>query len=265
MEGLLMRYGYDFRSYSEVSINRRLLVILAKKNTNSLLDILREAIHSPEYFRSILPMLTINTTEFFRDPGFFRSLREEVFPVLASYARPRIWIAGCSTGEEVFSLCILLKEADLLGRSTIYATDISPEVIAKAKAGIYHLESLKTFAKNYSQASGLEAPASYYNSEYGLVKFDPELIKNVVFSEHNLVTDSNFTEAHLILCRNVLIYFNKDLQNRVLNLFSECLVTKGFLGLGSKESLRFSFCIFCVYENLLKSVTGYGKSGFVCD
>lgn len=240
LSGILMRYGYDFRGYSEASLHRRMSAVLTKTGKESLLDVLKDILRSPEVFRSVLPLLTIGTTEFFRDPAFFKALKEEVFPVLASYPRLRIWIAGCSTGEEVISLSILLKEASLLGRSTIYATDINPVVLAKAKSGIYPLESLKTFAKNYAQAGGKHIPTEYYSSDYGLVKFNPELIRNVVFSEHNLATDSNFTEAHLILCRNVIIYFNKDLQGRVLGLFASSLIKKGFLGLGSKESLRFS-------------------------
>lgn len=240
LNGILLRYGYDFRSYSEASLHRRLSAILLKTNQESLLDVLKEALKSSDYFRNILPLLTIGTTEFFRDPSFFKSLKEEVLPVLASYPRLRIWIAGCSTGEELISLCILLKESNLLSRSTIYATDINPVVLAKAKSGIYPLEALKTFAKNYAQSGGEHIPTEYYSSDYGLVKFDQELLQNVVFSEHNLATDSAFTEAHLILCRNVIIYFNRELQNRVLNLFSASLIKKGFLGLGSKESLRFS-------------------------
>ena len=229
LEGIFLRYGYDFRGYSEASMTRRLVQVLTKNKEQSLLTVLANALSSKDYFREILPLLTINTTEFFRDPLFFKAIRENVLPVLASYPSLRVWVAGCSTGEEVISVAILLQEAGLLNRSVIYATDINPLVLTQAKQGIFPIDSLKTFAKNYSIASGLHAPTQYYFADYGAAKFDPELLENVVFSEHNLVTDSGFVEAHLILCRNVMIYFSKATQNRVFQLFTESLIDKGFL------------------------------------
>lgn len=239
-EGLLLRYGYDFRQYSEASLNRRLGTILIRTRAESLLEVLQRALKSPEYFREILPLLTVNTTDFFRDPSFFRALRESVFPVLKTYPSLRIWSAGCSTGEEIVSLAILLEEEGLLDRTTIYASDISPTMIKHAKEGIYDVHAIQNFAKNYGLASGLRAPSDYYTADYGLVRFAPRLFQSVVFADHNLATDSTFLEAHFICCRNVLIYFNRELQNRVIDLFRRSLVHRGFLGIGSKESLRFS-------------------------
>lgn len=240
LEGIVMKYGYDFREYAEASLNRRLVNLLSRFRTESLLDILKSAVQDPAVFQQILPALTINTTEFFRDPHFFKALRSEVFPILKTYPKLSIWVAGCSTGEEVLSLSIALKEEGLLSRSTIHATDINPSVIKTAKEGIYPAASIQLFNRNYTQAGGTQSPSEYYATEYGLVRFHRDLFQNVVFSEHNLATDSVFTEAHLILCRNVLIYFTRELQNRAFDLFARSLVFKGFLGIGTKESIRFS-------------------------
>lgn len=240
LEGIFLRYGYDFRQYAEASLDRRLAALLSRFQTPSLLEILRRVLESHDIFREVLPYLTINTTEFFRDPAFFRSLREKVFPWLRTYTKIMIWTAGCSTGEEVLSLAIALNEENLLKRTIIHATDINPDVIKAAKFGIFELSNMQTYNKNYVEAGGAESPSHYYTAEYGLARFDPMLLQNVVFSEHNLVTDAPFIEAHLIICRNVLIYFNQSLQNRAFNLFVSSLAPKGFLGIGSKESLRFS-------------------------
>jgi len=240
LEGIFLKYGHDFRQYSGASLDRRLDSLLDRFSTESLLPVLHQVLESPAKFRDILPQLTVNTTEFFRDPFFFKALREKIFPVLKTYPSLRIWSAGCSSGEELVSLAILLEEEGLLSRSTIFATDINPEVLKKAREGIYDSKAIQSFNKNYATASGLTTPSDYYSAEYGLVKFKPELLQNVVFSEHNLATDSVFMEAHLILCRNVMIYFSKELQERVLKLFLDSLVTRGFLAIGSKESLRFS-------------------------
>jgi chemotaxis protein methyltransferase CheR len=240
LEGIFLKYGYDFRQYSEASFDRRLKNILTKFELNSLLEVLQKAITSPSFFREMIPHLTINTTEFFRDPLFFKSLREKVFPVLKTYPTINIWLAGCSSGEEILSIAILLKEENLYNRSTIYATDINAEVLKKARGGIYEMSTVQNFVKNYVTAGGKKSSSEYYTAEYGLVRFDPSLRENVVFSEHNLVTDSVFAEVHLIICRNVLIYFSRELQDRVFNLFSKSLIYRGFLGIGTKESLRLS-------------------------
>lgn len=240
LEGIFIKYGYDFRQYSEASMDRRLNYLLNRYQLSSLLQVLHKAIEDTQFFREILPSLTINTTEFFRDPFFFKSIREQVIPVLKTYPTLNIWIAGCSTGEEVISLAIILKEEGLLNRTTIHATDINPEVLKKARDAIYESSAVQNFVKNYVASGGNRSSSEYYTAEYGLVRFDPSLLENVVFSEHNLATDSVFTEAHLILCRNVLIYFSRELQNRVFNLYSQSLVYRGFLGIGTKESLRLS-------------------------
>lgn len=240
LEGIFMRYGYDFRQYAEASLDRRLASLLTQHNMTSLVELLKHVLESVDAFRDILPSLTIKTTEFFRDPTFFRSLRETVFPVLKTYPRIVIWTAGCSTGEEILSLAIALKEENLLNRATIHATDINPKVLKTAKEGIYDISLISSFNKNYVAAGGSHSPSEYYTAEYGLARFNPKLLENIVFSEHNLVTDAPFIEAHLILCRNVLIYFNRELQERAFKLFARSLVFRGFLGIGSKESIRYS-------------------------
>lgn len=240
LEGIAMKYGYNFQQYSEASMYRRLERLVEKNKSKNLLSLLSEALDSKEVFSQILPQLTINTTEFFRDPLFFRSLRHSVVPVLKTFPSVVIWIAGCSTGEEVLSLSIMLKEENIFNKCTIYATDINPQVLKTAKAGIYDSSAMSVFNKNYALAGGRMSPSDYYTADYGLVRFDSKLLSNVVFSEYNLVTDAPFIEANLILCRNVLIYFNRDLQNRVIDLFIKSLNRSGFLGVGTKESVKFT-------------------------
>lgn len=239
-EGIFLKYGYDFRQYAAASLDRRLAFILDKFKVDSPLLLLKQALDSSDAYREILNNLTIHTSEFFRDPHFFRSLREQVLPILKTYSKLNIWVAGCSTGEEVISLAIMLREEGLQERSTIYATDINSHVLKIAEQAIYELPRLKNFNKNYVASGGTQTPSQYYSAEYGHIRFDPTLLRNVVFSQHNLATDANFIEAHLILCRNVLIYFNSDLQNRVFRLFARSLAFRGFLGIGTKETLQFS-------------------------
>lgn len=239
-EGILLKYGYDFRQYAEASLDRRLQYILSIYQMKSLLDLLQVALKSPEEFRKILNHITINTTQFFRDPQFYKTLREQVIPVLKTYSQIQIWSAGCSSGEEVISLAIILKEEGLLSRTTIHATDINAQVLKTARDGIYDNSCILDFNRSYSMAGGTSSPSDYYSADYGLVRFNRDLLENVIFAEHNLATDFHFVEAHLILCRNVFIYFTKELQNRALELFSKSLVHKGFLAIGPKETLRFS-------------------------
>ncbi len=240
LEGVFLKYGYDFRHYSEASFDRRLLAILVNERCESLLQLLQQIINDREHFRRVLSQLTIRTTEFFRDPLFFKTIREKVFPFLATYPSLQIWVAGCSTGEELYSLAILLKEEKLYEKATIFATDINPLSMQKAKEGIYDNRVVQAFTKQYIASGGKNPASNYYTSNYGSAIFDSSLRENVVFSEHNLATDGPFAECQLILCRNVLIYFNQDLQNRVFKLFQDSLMEKGFLGIGSKEDLRFS-------------------------
>lgn len=240
LEGIFLKHGYDFRQYAEASLNRRLSSLIEKHNPKDLLEILSRVLQEPEFFQEILPFMTIGTTDFFRDPLFFRSLRENVFPVLKTYSRLTLWIAGCSTGEEVLSLAILLKEENLLQNTTLYATDINPQALKTARSGIYEISAIKNFQKNYVEAGGRQSPSDYFTADYGLARFDPKLLENVVFSEHNLIADAPFIEAHLVTCRNVLIYFNRELQDRAFDLFAKSLIYKGYLGIGSKETLRFA-------------------------
>lgn len=242
LEGIFLKYGFDFRKYTEASVTRRIEVILAKHGISTEADLLARLLNDEEFFKKIMPLFTVNTSEMFRDPTFFKALRTQVIPVLRTYPNLNIWIAGCSTGEEVYSLEILLHEEGLLERSTIYATDINPLALKKAQDGVYDLEAIRVFTKNYVESGGTKSPSDYYTVHYNRARMIPELRERVVFSEHNMATGEGFVEAHLILCRNVLIYFNRELQERVFKLFYQSLASRAFLGLGSKESIRFSAC-----------------------
>lgn len=252
LEGIFMKYGYDFRQYSEASLNRRLQDVVNRNPDKHLLDILKACLESSPVFESVLPLLTIGTTEFFRDPKFFRALRETVIPVLKTYPRLNFWCAGCSTGEEPLSLAILLHEEGLLSRSTIYATEINPVSLKKARDGIYPGHDMRLFARNYAMAGGKASPSDYYIAEYGLVRFSAAIRDKIVYSVHNLATDAAFTEAHLVLCRNVLIYFDKRLQDRSLKLFVDSMAYRGFLAIGTKEAIRFS-AVNAAFEPVEKS------------
>ena len=240
LEGIYQKYGYDFRNYSQASVRRRLKLKLNSSNLPSYSDMLHKVLYEKDFFDSLLLDLTINVTEMFRDPTFYKALRSDIVPILKTYPHIKIWHAGCSTGEEVYSMAILLDEEGLLKRSLIYATDINELVLAKAKEGIFPLEKIKEYTTNYQRAGGTESFAEYYTASYDAVIMKKRLKDKIVFSQHNLATDGIFTEAHLIVCRNVLIYFNKELQNKVLGLFKDSLIRKGVLALGSKETIKFS-------------------------
>lgn len=239
-EAIYHQYGYDFRNYAESSFQRRIQAAMARREMHDGFEFLRRIVKEPDFFRKLLPELTVSTTELFRDPEMFKALREKIFPVLRTYPHLNIWVAGCSTGEEVYSLSILLNEEGLAKRSTIYATDINPLALDKARKGVYSLQAFRSFVKNYTLAGGQQAPSDYYIAEYSTGRFHSQLRENVVFEEHNLVTDQSFREMHLIMCRNVLIYFNRELHDKVLQLFYDSLVSRGFLVLGTKETIRFS-------------------------
>ena len=244
VEGLILdiksSYGYDFSGYSRASIYRRIKRFLTNKNLNSLEELKKAVFNDSFYFESFLQEITVNVTEMFRDPAFFLSLRKNVLPILSTYPHIKIWDAGCSTGEELFSLAILLQEEGLLDRTRIYATDINQKVLKQAKEGIFPATQLPANLAGYQASGGKKEFSSYYISNYGSLKFNSSLIKNVIFYPHNLATDSSFNEFHLILCRNVLIYFTKELQERVFHLFNESLVRLGYLALGKKETLSMS-------------------------
>ncbi len=233
------RYGYDFSEYSEASILRRINRFSDIHKIQNYFDLRHQLLNEPALFSDFVLEVTVNTTEMFRDPAFFLSMKEKVFPGLATYPHCKIWHAGCSTGEEVYSMAIMLKE-NKLNKATIYATDINSEVIDQAREATYPMKLLKEYTGNYIKAGGTHSFSDYYTAHYNMAVFSSALRKNVVFSVHNLVSDGSFNEFNLIVCRNVLIYFNKELQERVLKLFYESLAPLGYLALGPKESLYFS-------------------------
>ena len=239
LEAIFNKYGYDFRNYSKAHIKRRILHRLSISGLDNISAMTHKAIYDKNFASQILLDFSINVTEMFRDPDFYTFIRKEVIPILKTYPFTKIWHAGCATGEEVYSMAILLKEENLYDRTQIYATDFNAKVIKSAKEGIYSIKNIKDFTRNYQKAGGKESFSDYYTANYDSVIIDNSLKKNIVFSEHNLVTDSVFAEVNMIICRNVLIYFNRDLQNKVLNLFNDSLVPGGILGLGTKESLQF--------------------------
>ncbi|CAN5378731.1 chemotaxis protein CheR [soil metagenome] len=240
MEAIYLRYSYDFRDYSGASQKRRVLYALAQLGCPTISELQSRVLHDPGAFQQVLQYLTIPVSEMFRDPGVFLALRQQVAPYLRTYASLKVWIAGCSTGEEVYSLAILLREEGLLERSLIYATDINPASLDKARQGIFPLASIRGYTANYQQSGGRQAFTDYYSAAYDAAIFDKSLRENITFADHSLATDSVFSETQLVLCRNVLIYFNKKLQGRALGLFHESLGHRGFLCLGSKESIDFS-------------------------
>jgi chemotaxis protein methyltransferase CheR len=240
MEAVYLKYSHDFRNYSGASQKRRVLYALQQLDCPTVSALQERVLHEPTTFAQLLQFLTIPVSEMFRDPEFFLALRQQAVPLLRTYPSLKIWLAGCSTGEEVYSLAILLKEEGLLERSIIYATDINPQSLEKAKRGVFPLESVRKYTHSYQQSGGTQAFSDYYTAAYDAALFDRSLCENVTFADHSLATDSVFAETHLICCRNVLIYFNKKLQDRALGLFHESLCRRGFLGLGSKESIDFS-------------------------
>ena len=239
LEGIYRQYGFDFRSYAYASIRRRLWKRIEAEGLTSVSALQERVLHEPEMMEKLLLDLSINVTAMFRDPGFYVAFRNKVVPLLRTYPFIRLWHAGCSTGEEVFSMAILLREEGLYERARIYATDINEVVLQRAKAGIFPIDRMQEYTENYIRAGGKRSFSEYYTAKYGGALFDQSLTKNVVFSQHNLVTDKSFSEFNVILCRNVLIYFDKELQTKVHELFYDSLGMFGILCLGSKESMRF--------------------------
>jgi chemotaxis protein methyltransferase CheR len=240
LEALYQRYHYDFRHYARASIKRRLVQARAQLGFGSISALQDQVLHDPSMLPRLLDYLTVQVSEMFRDPSYFRALREKVLPHLRTYPSLKVWIAGCSTGEELYSLAILFREEGLYQRTLFYATDINPEALSAAEAGVYSLDRIQKFTENHQKSGGKSSLSDYYTADYGRAAFDKTLRERVVFSDHSLVTDSVFAEMHLISCRNVMIYFDRPLQDRAIGLFRDSLTRKGFLGLGSKESLRFS-------------------------
>ncbi|MBW8683747.1 CheR family methyltransferase [Chitinophaga rhizophila] len=235
-----LQYGYDFTGYAQASIKRRLLRFMGHMRLTSVFELKHRLVNDQDFFARLVQYITVNVTEMFRDPLFYKTLREQVLPKLAAYPNIKIWHAGCSTGEEVFSMAILLHEAGLLSRTKIYATDLNPSNLDKAMTGILALDNMKDFTQNYIQSGGLADFSNYYTARYDNVLIKKELRQQIVFFQHNLVTDKVFNEFQLICCRNVFIYFNRDLQNTVLQLFYDSLSPRGYLGMGIKETMRFA-------------------------
>ncbi len=240
LEAIYRKYHYDFREYANASLKRRLAAAMIRFNCSTLSQLQQRLLHEPLVFPVLLDYLTVQVSEMFRDPSYFLALREQVVPILRTYPSLKIWVAGCSTGEEVYSLAILLREEGLLSRSLIYATDINPQALQRAEAGVFDIDRMPGFTESHRKSGGHSSLSDYYTAAFGRAAMDKSLKKHIVFSDHSLATDSVFAEVQLVSCRNVLIYFTRELQDRALGLFADALCRKGFLGLGSKESLRFS-------------------------
>ena len=249
LEGVFRHYGFDFRSYAYASIRRRLWKRIESEALHSISELQALVLHDNDAMERLLLDLSVSVTAMFRDPGFYEVFRTDVIPLLRTYPFIRIWHAGCSTGEEVYSMAILLHEEGLYDRARIYATDINDVVLQQAKAGIFPLNRMQEYTENYIRAGGKQSFSEYYTAKYDGALFSPSLTRNIVFSQHNLVTDRSFSEFNVIFCRNVLIYFDRELQDHVHALFYESLSMFGVLALGSKETLRFSKYEPC-YEKL---------------
>ena len=258
LEGVFRHYGFDFRAYAYASIRRRLWKRVEGEELHSISALQAKILHDQEAMERLLLDLSVNVTAMFRDPTFYREFRAKVIPLMRTYPFIRIWHAGCSTGEEVFSMAILLEEEGLYDRARLYATDINDVVLQRAKQGIFPLDRMQEYTDNYMKAGGTRSFSEYYTAKYDGALFTPSLTRNIVFSQHNLVTDRSFAEFHVIFCRNVLIYFDKTLQNRVHSLFYDSLVMFGIMALGSKESLKFSQYEPC-YERLSETEKLYRK------
>ncbi|MCY1667179.1 CheR family methyltransferase [Rhizobium sp. SL86] len=240
LDALYHRYHYDFRNYAMASIRRRLRQAREQLGYPTISALQESALHDPDILPILLRYLTVQVSEMFRDPSYFQAIREKVIPHLRTYPSLKIWIAGCSSGEELYSFVILFREEGLEERTIFYATDINPEALAQAESGIYDLERIRLFTENHRRAGGKTSLSDYYHSGYNRCVFDKSLRRQVVFSDHSLVTDQVFGEMQFVSCRNVMIYFDRDLQDRAIGLFKDALPRNGFLGLGAKETLRFS-------------------------
>jgi chemotaxis protein methyltransferase CheR len=240
VDAIHLRYGHDFRDYAVASLKRRVLQAQQRMGAASISELQARVLHDPAEFAQLLQYLTVPVSEMFRDPPYFLAIRQHVVPVLRTYPSLKVWVAGCSTGEEPYSLAILLQEEGLLERTILYATDINHASLDKARQGIFPLASMQAFTRNYQRAGGTRSFSDYYTADYGGALFARALRERITFADHSLATDAVFSETHFISCRNVLIYFNKALQNRALGLFHESLGRRGFLGLGSRETLDFS-------------------------
>ncbi|WP_374566649.1 protein-glutamate O-methyltransferase CheR [Ideonella sp.] len=260
VDAVYLRYHYDFRQYAPSSLKRRLRAALGHFGCQTLSQLQDRLLHDGSVFPALLDYLTVQVSEMFRDPPYFKALRESVVPVLRTYPSLKVWVAGCSTGEEAWSMAILLREEGLLERTLIYATDINAHALQAAEAGVYATDRIAGFTDNHRRSGAPTSLSDHYTAAYGNAVFDKRLKKHIVFSDHSLATDSVFAEMQLVSCRNVLIYFNRALQNRAIGLFREALCRQGFLGIGSKESLRFSDH-HDAFAELVPSLRLYQKRG----
>ena len=240
LEGIYRRYGFDFREYAPASLRRRVWRRVHAEGLTTISELQDKLLHDANCMERLLLDLSINVTAMFRDPTFYVAFREKVVPMLRTYPFTRIWVAGCSTGEEVYSLAMLLHEEDVYDRTRIYATDINQSVLDRARAGVFPLDKMREYTQNYIRAGGTRAFSEYYLAKYDGAQFRRSLVENVVFAQHNLVSDRSFNDFNVIMCRNVMIYFDRTLQARVHQLFYESLMTFGVLALGAKESIHFS-------------------------
>jgi chemotaxis protein methyltransferase CheR len=240
VDAIFLKYHYDFRGYAEASLKRRVRVAMARLECDTISKLQDRILHDGAAFAAALDVLTVPVSEMFRDPGYFRTVRSRVVPILRTYPSLKLWVAGCGTGEEAYSFAILLREEGLLERAIVYATDINPRTLQQAEAGVYEIERLAGFSDNYRRSGGRGSLSDYYTARYGRAVLDRTLRQRIVFSDHSLATDSVFAEVQMVSCRNVLIYFKPELQDRAIGLFHDALCRRGFLGIGSKESLRWS-------------------------
>jgi chemotaxis protein methyltransferase CheR len=260
LEAVLARYQHDFRQYSVTSLHRRMRQAMAAMACDTVSQLQGRVLRDPGEFSRLLRFLTVHVSAMFRDPGYFRAVRDEVIPVLRTFPSVKVWVAGCSTGEEAWSIAILLHEAGLLERSLVYATDIDPQALRTARSGVYPLERMADYSARYLQAGGTGSLSDHYIARYAGAVFDRRLAAQMVFAEHSLATDSVFSEVHLVSCRNVLIYFEQALQDRAIGLFRDALVHRGFLGLGSRETLRFGLHA-SAFDELAGAARLYRKAG----
>jgi len=258
LEAIFKRYGHDFRNYSRASIKRRVKYFLNNSDHKRISELTAKLLYDQEFLQQLIQHFSIPVTEMFRDPDFYSSLRTNILPLLKTYPFVKIWHAGCASGEEVYSLAIVLREEGLYDRSTIYATDFNESMLEKAKQGIYSITDIKNFMENYRKSGGAYSLANYFEAHYDSVIMSGALKKNITFARHNLAVDNAFGEMHLIMCRNVLIYFDRILQDRVFRLFDDSLIRDGFLCLGKKETLSFS-AIAPFYESISNNMKIYQK------
>jgi chemotaxis protein methyltransferase CheR len=259
LEAIYRQYGYDFRHYARASITRRLRAIVQKLSLQHISELIPVILYNRETFMNLVFNVSVTVTEMFRDPSFFLALRQQIIPFLKTYPHIKIWHAGCSTGEEVYSLAILLHEEGIYDRCTIFATDFNTEALAKAREGIFPMKALQSYTRNYQLSGGKASFSDYYHARYDHAKMRSSLTSRVTFAEHNLATDAAFGEMHLVICRNVLIYFSRPLQDRVFSLFDTSLLSGGFLALGSKETIAFA-SIAPRYEQVEETLKVYRKA-----